>query len=82
MHLVFIERFSRGSGAIDGWQRTSRQPSTPHALLYAGHAARASDRSCLMAFDTDFLAEKNLYDIARGAVESGDAYVHKVIAAP
>ena len=31
---------SFGSGAIDGWQRTSRLSSTPHAFLYAAFVIR------------------------------------------
>ena len=46
---------SPGSGAIDGWQRISRPPSTPPRLPLRRirHAARASDRSCFVTFETD-----------------------------
>jgi hypothetical protein len=53
---------SRGSGAIDGWQKTSRLPSTPHApsIRRIRHAARATDRSSFMTFETDSKVNNSL----------------------
>ena len=46
---------SRGSGAIDGWQKTSRLPSTPHVPSSTPHPSCCScDGSLvLMTFETD-----------------------------
>jgi hypothetical protein len=61
----------RGSGVIGDWQRTSRPPSTPHALSSTRHpsCSRASDRSCFMTFETD--SESDQKACERGAGRAG-----------